>query len=202
MTGKYPLQSWANSCSDSSLTGSGCGASLALAAPSVSSTRWGAMLPMHIRTIQQVSPPSAGVDIGVRLPDESLGVVANDDDPFGLSIDSAESVLQDEDREIRGRERGWRMWQTSSRGHCVLTIAPRQVRQPTRMFGSEMKQTTCISFLVNHIIHMCVYHLFVCNNVGTIGYRSINTNKNKLSDWLTGTECVNHNINITFGEPG
>ena len=107
MTGKYPLQSWANSCSDSSLTGSGCSASLALAAPSVSSTRWGAMLLMHIRTIQQVSPPSAGVDIGVRLPDESLGVVTND--PFGLSIDSAESVLQDEDREIRGSERGWRM---------------------------------------------------------------------------------------------
>ena len=29
---------------------------------------------------------------------------------------------------------------------------------------------------------VCVYHLFVRNNVGTIEYRSINTNKNKLSD--------------------
>ena len=49
---------------------------------------------------------------------------------------------------------------------------------------------------------VCVYHLFVHNNVGTIEYRSINKNKNKLSDWLTGTECVNHSINITFAEPG
>ena len=52
------------------------------------------------------------------------------------------------------------------------------------------------------ILFACVYHLFVRNNVGTIEYRSINKNKNKLSDWLTGTDCVNHSINITFGEPG
>ena len=41
---------------------------------------------------------------------------------------------------------------------------------------------------------VCVYHLFVRNIVGTIEYRSINKNKNKLSDGLTGAECVNHNI--------
>ena len=35
---------------------------------------------------------------------------------------------------------------------------------------------------VAYIIAMCVYHLFVRNNVGTLEYRSINKNKNKLSD--------------------
>ena len=38
--------------------------------------------------------------------------------------------------------------------------------------------------LINHLMYaddlVCVYHLFVRNNVGTIEYRSIN--KNKLSD--------------------
>ena len=39
------------------------------------------------------------------------------------------------------------------------------------------------SMLVDHIIMcVCVYHLFVRNNVGTIEYRGIDKNKNKLSD--------------------
>ena len=37
-------------------------------------------------------------------------------------------------------------------------------------------------YLQNWSLCVCVYHLFVRYNVGTIEYRSINKNKDKLSD--------------------
>ena len=88
---------------------------------------------------------------------------------------------------------GWHLWMHDVR--CMMPM----------MHSWFMKWVTC-SFKKNYNIKnsqcsVCVYHLFVRYNVGTIEYRSINKNKHKLSDWLTGTECVNHSINITFGEP-
>ena len=48
--------------------------------------------------------------------------------------------------------------------------------------GVEDQMCVCLvqdNFLTQHV---CVYHLFVRYNVGTIEYRSINKNKHKLSD--------------------
>ena len=73
---------------------------------------------MHNRISQQVLPPSAGVDIGVRFPDDPLGD-GNGDAPLMLSPGSMGSVWEggwlvldagEEDRDRRlGREWGWRM---------------------------------------------------------------------------------------------
>ena len=81
---------------------------------------------------------------------------------------------------------------------------PQQLPVHLKHMGSALNPrhecSPLASLTVDLCVCVCVYHLFVRNNLGTIEYRSIN--KNKFSDGLTGAECVNHSINITFDKPG